>query len=62
MNRFDGEVISTDEMMRAKADEILNNPVAAGLAKGQEDYSYSSARNCILGVHSILKMETNGFE
>jgi hypothetical protein len=42
-------------MMRAKADDIHNNAVAAGLAKRQEDYLYSSARNCIPGDHFILK-------
>jgi putative transposase len=62
MKRFDDEVITTDEMMQVKVDYIHNNPVVAGLVEKPEDYLYSSARNYILGDHSILRVETNWFD
>jgi REP element-mobilizing transposase RayT len=62
MKRFDDEVITTDEMMQVKVDYIHNNPVVAGLVKKPEDHLYSSARNYILGDHSILRVETNWFD
>ena len=62
MKRFDDEVITTDEMLQVKLDYIHNNPVKAGLAGKQEDYRYSSARNYMLGDHSILDVETNWFD
>jgi len=59
MKRFDDEYIRNDEMLTTKLDYIHNNPVAAGLVSIPEDYKYSSARNHILGDHSVLKVKTD---
>ena len=62
MKRFDDEVITTDEMLRVKVDYIHNNPVVAGLVEKPEDYLYSSARNYLVGDHSILQVDTSWFD
>jgi len=62
VKRFHDEVITTDEMLRVKVDYIHNNPVVAGLAGKPEDYPFSSARNYLLGDHSILNIETDWFD
>ena len=56
--RFDDEVIRNQQMFLAKLTYIHNNPVKAGLVERAEDYKYSSARNYILGDHSVLFVDT----
>ena len=58
MKRFDDEYIRNDEMFHTKLEYLHNNPVTAGLASNPEDYKYSSARNYILGDHSVLGVNT----
>ena len=57
MQRFDDEVIRNQQMFFTKLSYIHNNPVEAGLVERPEDYKYSSARNYILGDHSVLAVE-----
>ena len=59
MNRFDDEVIQNVGMLRTKLEYIHNNPVQAGLVASPEEYKYSSARNYILGDHSIIEIFTD---
>ncbi|MBI3005163.1 MAG: transposase [Ignavibacteriales bacterium] len=59
MKRFDDEYIRNDEMLHSKLDYIHNNPVEAGLISAPEDYKYSSARNYVLGDHSVLEVKTD---
>lgn len=59
MKRFDDEVIRNRDMLRIKLEYIHNNPVKAGLVTLPEDYEYSSAKNYILGDHSLLYVKTD---
>ncbi len=59
MKRFDDEVIRNRGMFMAKLKYIHDNPVKAGLVAKQEDYKYSSARNYLLGDHSVLTVDTD---
>jgi len=59
MRRFDDEVIRNGGMLRTKLQYIHNNPVSAGIVENEEDYLCSSARNYILGDHSIIRVETD---
>ncbi len=54
MPRFDDEVIRNQQMFLTKLNYIHNNPVKAGLVEQAEQYKYSSARNYLLGDHSVL--------
>ncbi len=56
--RFDDEAIRNVGMFRAKLAYIHDNPVRAGLVQSPEDFKYSSARNYLLGDHSVLYVET----
>ncbi len=62
MKRFDDEYINNIQMLRAKLEYIHNNPVKAGLVVNPEEYKYSSARNYIMGDHSILQVDTDCIE
>ena len=57
MKRFDDEAIRDQGMFFTKLKYIHNNPVKAGLVGKAEDYLYSSARNYILGDHSVLSVD-----
>ena len=57
MSRFYNEEIINAEMFKTKLEYIHNNPVKAGLVEDQVDYKFSSARNYLLGDHSIMKVE-----
>ena len=46
-------------MFMAKLLYIHNNPVKAGLVASPEEYKYSSARNYLLGEHSVLFVDTS---
>jgi REP element-mobilizing transposase RayT len=59
MPRFDDEVIRNQQMFFSKLLYIHNNPVEAGLVERPEDYRFSSARNYILGDHSVLHIDTS---
>ncbi len=59
MKRFDDQVIRNQKMFMAKLLYIHNNPVKAGLVESAEQYKYSSARNYILGDHSLLYVDTS---
>ena len=59
MRRFDDQVIRNSGMVRTKLEYIHNNPVAAGIVANPEEYKYSSARNYLLGDHSILEIQVN---
>lgn len=59
MKRFDDEVIRNEKMFWAKLHYIHNNPVEAGIVIKPEQYKYSSARNYILGDHSVLQVDTS---
>jgi putative transposase len=58
MSRFDDEVVRNQQMFWARLKYIHNNPVEAGIVERPEDYKYSSARNYILGDHSVLEVDT----
>lgn len=58
MKRFDDEMIRNAGMFRTKLDYIHNNPVKAGIVSNVEDFKYSSARNYILGDHTVLEVDT----
>lgn len=49
--------IISDEFHWKKLDYIHYNPVRAGLVGQPEQWEYSSARNYILGDHSIIEVE-----
>jgi putative transposase len=57
--RFDDQVIRNQKMLMAKLSYIHNNPVKAGLVAAAEEYRYSSARNYIMGDHSVLYVDTS---
>jgi REP-associated tyrosine transposase len=59
MKRFDDEVIRNEKMFWTKLLYIHKNPVEVGLVVKPEDYKYSSARNYVLGDHSILEVDTS---
>lgn len=52
--RFDDAYIRNDKMLESRVNYIHQNPVKAGLVTRPEDYKYSSARNYLLGDHSVL--------
>ncbi|MBF8294452.1 MAG: transposase [Bacteroidetes bacterium] len=49
--------IESDRFYEEKLDYIHNNPVTAGLVEAPEQWEYSSARNYILGDHSMIQIE-----
>jgi putative transposase len=59
MKRFDDQVIRNQQMFMAKLWYIHNNPVKAGLVASPEEYKYSSARNYLLGEHSVIVVDTS---
>jgi putative transposase len=59
MDRFDDLVIINDKMLQIKMDYIHNNPVNAGLVNQPEQWKYSSARNYILGDHSLISVSVD---
>jgi|ERR1041385_641815 REP element-mobilizing transposase RayT len=61
MKRFDDQVIRNTEMLSSKLNYVHDNPVKAGLVVNPEDYKYSSARNYILGDHSVLAVDCDWF-
>jgi putative transposase len=56
-SRFDDQVILNQNMLLAKLNYVHNNPVVASLVARPEQYKYSSARNYILGDHSVLRVD-----
>jgi len=56
MERFDDLVIENDKTLQIKIDYIHNNPVKAGFVDQPEQWKYSSARNYILGDHSLMSV------
>ena len=56
--RFYDEVVRNEKMFWVKRKYIHDNPVKAGLVVKLEDYRYSSARNYVLGDHSVLPVDT----
>jgi putative transposase len=59
MPRFDDVLIYSEEQYRIKLNYIHNNPVKRGLVDKPEDWKYSSARNYLLGDHSIIRVDTD---
>ena len=59
MDRFDDLIITTEEMMGIKVNYIHFNPVKAGLVEKPENWEFSSAKNYILGDHSLIKINTS---
>jgi putative transposase len=49
--------IETDRFFWEKLEYIHNNPVRKGLVERPEEWEYSSARNYILGDHTIIQVE-----
>jgi len=49
--------IISDYFFSEKLDYIHYNPVRKGFVKQPEEWEYSSARNYILGDHSIIMVE-----
>ncbi len=52
-DRFRSEPIDSEEYLLTAFRYIHNNPVKAGICKNAEDYSYSSAREYLLGKSGI---------
>ncbi|MBI4811564.1 MAG: transposase [Ignavibacteriales bacterium] len=50
-------LVDTEKMFQEKLNYMHNNPVRKGFVAEPEHWLYSSARNYILGDHSILKVE-----
>ena len=59
MPRFDDVLIHSKEQYEIKLNYIHNNPVKRGLVQRPEDWLYSSARNYLLGDHSIIRVDTD---
>jgi len=59
MSGFDDEAIRNQQMFWTKLSYVHNNPLKAGIVSRPEDYRYSSARNYILGDHSVLEVDTS---
>ena len=51
------KLITTDKMLLQKTEYIHYNPVKRGLVDEPEHWRYSSARNYILGDHSIIRID-----
>ena len=59
MPRFDDVLIYSKEQYGIKLNYIHNNPVKRGLVDNPEDWKYSSARNYLLGDHSVIKIDAD---
>jgi putative transposase len=59
MPRFDDVLIYSKDQFEIKLTYIHNNPVKRGLVQRPEDWLYLSARNYLLGDHSIIKVDTD---
>jgi len=59
MERFDDLVIENDKKLQIKIDYIHNNPVKAGFIDLPEQWEFSSARNYILGNHSLISVSVD---
>lgn len=51
------QLIQSPEMLRQKIEYIHNNPVRRGWVDVPEHWRYSSARNYLLGDHSVLEID-----
>lgn len=56
--RFDDKVIRNKKQFYEILKYIHTNPVKAGIAKREEDYKYSSARNYLREDHSVIFVNT----
>ena len=54
------EAIFTNDFFLQKLNYIHNNPVRKGFVDRPEHWTFSSARNYILGDHSIIKIDVLG--
>jgi putative transposase len=52
------ELIISEEMLLQKLDYIHYNPVKRGYVAAPEHWLYSSARNFVLGDHSIIELDS----
>jgi putative transposase len=59
MPRFDDVLIYSKNQFEIKLNYIHSNPVKRGLVDRPEDWLYSSARNYLLGDHSIMRVDTD---
>jgi len=57
VSRFDDEVIRSEKWFSQKLNYIHQNPVKAGLVEKGENWPYSSARNYLLGDHSLIEID-----
>ena len=60
-DRFDDVAIWSAEVLKTKVEYIHNNPVRAGLVESPVDYPYSSARDCLLGDHSVKSVDSEHY-
>lgn len=58
-DRFDDLVITSVKTLRLKIEYIHDNPVRAGLVESAVDWKYSSAKNYLLGDHSLIYVVTD---
>ena len=58
MERFDDVIVISEKVLKTKVNYIHYNPVKAGLISKMEDWKYSSARNYLLGDHSVIEINT----
>jgi len=49
--------LQTEDFARSKLEYLHNNPVLKGYVGRPEEWKYSSARNYVLGDHSLLRVE-----
>ena len=59
MDRFDDLVIENERSLQTKVEYIHNNPVQAGFVDQPEQWEFSSARNYILGDHSLISVSVD---
>ena len=56
-DEYHPQIIYSERVCRQKLQYMHNNPVEKGFVDQPEFWRYSSARNYILGDHSVLKVE-----
>ena len=54
------ELLKSDKWFLQKLEYIHYNPVKSGFVERPEHWKYSSARNYILGDHSLIKLDVEG--
>ncbi|MFQ5652387.1 MAG: transposase, partial [bacterium] len=56
-DEYHPQIIYTDKVCRQKLEYMHDNPIHKGFVDKPEGWLYSSARNYVLGDHSVIEVE-----